>query len=125
MKKTLIVWRRTGKEHGEDSFQVNPPTRVDAHIRSKIERIRGTLDADWRWWQLNDEVLVEIPEPGQQYKPSTRIYYLPKRHCVAIADLRFGGFRRQRHSWELPCLSEPRKCPDQCVSKGKLSAPNV
>lgn len=25
MRKALIVWRRTGKEHGEDSFRVNPP----------------------------------------------------------------------------------------------------
>lgn len=100
MRKALIVWRRTGKEHGEDSFRVNPPTVIDEHIRSKVERLRATPDEDWRWWQLSDEVLVEIPEPGEHYKPSTRIYYLPKRHCVAIADLRFCGFRRERRSWE-------------------------
>ena len=47
-----------------------------------------------------DDVLVEIPKPSEHYKPSTRIYYLPQRHCVAIADLRFGGFRRERHAWE-------------------------
>ncbi len=100
MKKTQIVWRRTGKEHGEDSFRINSPTVVDEHIRGKVESIRTTPDQDWRWWQLSDEVLVEIPEPSKHYKPSTRIYYLPKRHCVAIADLRFGGFRRERQSWE-------------------------
>ncbi len=100
MDKTLIVWRRTGKEHGEDSFQVNPPELIDEHLRSKIEQVRATQDDEWRWYQINDEVLVEIPEPDEHYKPSSRIYYLPKRHCVAIADLRFGGFRREKQPWE-------------------------
>ena len=100
MKKVLIVWRRTGKEHGEDSFRVNSPSLVDGHISRKVEGQRSTPDAQWRWWQLNDEVLVEIPKPSEHYKPTSRIYYLPKRHCVAIADLRFGGFRGEAQSWE-------------------------
>ena len=66
MKKALIVWRRTGKEHGEGSFRVNPPMVVDEHIRGKVERLRATPEEDWRWWQLSDEVLVEIPEPSEQ-----------------------------------------------------------
>ena len=29
MQDTLIVWRRTGKEHGEDTgFRVNPPEQI-------------------------------------------------------------------------------------------------
>ena len=100
MDKALIVWRRTGKEHGEDEFRVNSPTVIDEHIRNKVEDLRSTPDKYWRWWQLSDEVLVEIPEPDEHYKPSSRIYYLPKRHIVAIADLRFGGFRGLPRPWE-------------------------
>ncbi len=69
-------------------------------MRRKVKQLRSTPDTEWGWWQLNDEVLVEIPGETQHYKSTTRIYYLPKRHIVAIADIRFGGFRRGPHSWE-------------------------
>jgi hypothetical protein len=100
IEKTLIVWRRTGKEHGEDSFQVNAPDVVEAAMRRKVEQLRNTADTDWGWWQLNDDVLVEIPGKTEHYKPTTRIYYLPKRHIVAISDMRFGGHRRGPRAWE-------------------------
>ena len=100
MQKVRIVWRRTGKEHGEDFFQVNPPEVVEKPILNKIEQFNNTPDSEWRWWQLSDEVLVEIPAPSAHYKPSTRIFYLPKRHFVAIADLQFGGPHHRRQSWE-------------------------
>lgn len=100
MRKTQIVWRRTGKEHGEDSFRLNPLALVDEHIKGKIARQRATHESAWRWWQLNDDVLLEIPEPSEYYKTTTRIYYLPKRHLVAVADLRFGGFHNKPQRWE-------------------------
>ena len=98
MKKTRIIWRRTGKAHGEDAFKVNPPDIIAASLGAKLARFAAPKT--WRWWQFNDEVLVEVPTPNQHYKPTTRIYYLPRRHCVAIADLRFGGNRRERFDYE-------------------------
>ena len=46
LQKVRIVWRRTGKEHGEDSFQVNPPEVVEKPILSKIEQINNTQDPE-------------------------------------------------------------------------------
>ena len=41
MENALIVWRRTGKEHGEDSgFRANPPEVIAAELRSKAETFR-------------------------------------------------------------------------------------
>ena len=101
MERVNIVWRRTGKEHGEGSgFRQNAQAVVDEHVSAKVVGQRTTPPEQWRWWQLNDDVLVEVPEPSEHYKPSTRILYLPKRHYVAIADLRFGGHAGQRRDWD-------------------------
>ncbi len=40
-EETLVVWRRLGKEHGEETgFRVNPPEVVEAHLREKTLRFR-------------------------------------------------------------------------------------
>lgn len=42
MRETLIVWRRTGKEHRENAgFQRNSPDVVEASLRAKVEDFRS------------------------------------------------------------------------------------
>jgi len=101
LKKTLVVWWRYGKEHdpaGGD-FRVNPPGVVATHIDQKVAAARHTPEADWRWWQVDDELLIERLDPnGLNYGPDTRIYYLPQRSLGVIENLR----RRPPHerwSW--------------------------
>jgi hypothetical protein len=85
MEKTLVIWRRFGKEHGEgQGFRVNPPEMVDAHLRAKVEMFRQTPPQEWRWWQLSDEVIVERNGAEVGMGESTLIFYLPKRHWVLM-----------------------------------------
>ena len=64
-EKTLVVWRRLGKEHGERSgFRKNSSDIVDRHLRAKLGAFRKVPDEEWRWWQLNDDVIVEKPCPS-------------------------------------------------------------
>jgi len=96
MKKTMVVWRRLGKKHGEDSgFRLNSSEVVSAHIRSKVEAFRGTPADDWRWWQASEEVIVEKPLAGVGFGPNTIIYYLPHRNWVIVEDADLPG----RWSW--------------------------
>jgi len=60
MEKTLVVWHRLGKEHGEGKgCRANPPEVVEEHVCGKIKAFRQTPDAQWRWYRLSDEVLAE------------------------------------------------------------------
>lgn len=88
LKKTLIVWRRLGREHEgeEEGIQANPPDVVAAHIHSKIDSFGETPPEEWRWWQFNEEVLVEKPFPSTAFDESTVIYYLPKRGMVVVEN---------------------------------------
>jgi hypothetical protein len=87
MNKTLVVWWRYGKEHdpaGEE-FRVNPPGVIARHLDEKIAAARRWPAADWRWWQVDDELLVERVDPsGHNYGPDTRVYYLPRRGLGVI-----------------------------------------
>jgi hypothetical protein len=104
--KTLVVWRRLGREHGEgQGYRVNPPEVVEEHILSKIEAFRQTPDADWRWRQINDDVLIERRDLTQPPGLENTFVYLPRRgwvlqkpwHCdwdgwrwyVHIGDIRY------------------------------------
>ncbi len=74
MKKTLVVWRRLGKEHGENQgYRLNPPEVVEEHIRSKVEAFRQTPDDDWHWFRLSDDLIVESGVGGE----SSIAYHLP------------------------------------------------
>ena len=85
MERTLVVWRRLGKEHGEGrGFKANPPDVVCAHIRQKAAAFRETPDDDWRWWQVSDGLIVERPFPGTGFGPNSVIYYLPQRNWAII-----------------------------------------
>ena len=80
MEKTLIIWHRLGKEHGETSgFRVNPPDVVARHLEEKARRFRETPTDQWRWWKVSDELIVEKPCPnGYGFQDDTIIYYLPR-----------------------------------------------
>ncbi|RPI28655.1 MAG: hypothetical protein EHM70_16500 [Chloroflexota bacterium] len=76
-KKTLIVWWHFGKEHGDENFQVNPPETIAAHIGRKVARFREQTEDDWRWWQVDENLIVERWDTSpEQSGPDTRIYYL-------------------------------------------------
>jgi hypothetical protein len=57
MEKTLVVWRRLGKEHGEHSgFRVNTPDVVKRHLRE----IRWSVFGQQRTQNGGGGVLVRI-----------------------------------------------------------------
>jgi len=90
MQKTLIVWWRFGKEHGEEDFRVNPPEVIAQHIEKKAAQFRAMAEAgaeaDWPWWQVDEGLLIEKPA-GTWFGPDTRIYYLLKRGLVVIENI--------------------------------------
>ena len=88
LERTLVVWRRLGKEHGEGlGHQVNPPDVVSRHVADKVARACNQPDDDWRWWQISDDLIVERPLPGIGYSPETAIYYLPRRKWAIIENM--------------------------------------
>lgn len=101
MEKTLIVWRRLGKEHGEYSgFRINSDETVDAHIRDKVDAFRETPENCWRWWQCSDNLLAEkplIPLDSETFTERTLIYYFPKQNWVIMKDVFLRIFRSE--SW--------------------------
>jgi hypothetical protein len=91
MNKTLVVWWRYGKEHDPagDEFRVNPPGVISAHIDQKIAVARKWPAADWRWWQVDDELLIERVDPNAYSRgPLKRVYYLPQRGLGVIDNIR-------------------------------------
>ena len=101
MNKTLVVWWRYGKEHNPagDDFRVNPPGVVARHLDEKAAAFRAWPADDWRWWQVDDELLIERADPtGYNYGPDTRIYYLPQRGLGVIENLRRPS-PNERWSW--------------------------
>ena len=82
---TLIVWRRTGKEHGEDTgFRANPPEIVDASLRRKADDFRRAPPSEWSWWRFSDNLLVEKNLPGGDQQ--VLYYHLPERHCMIVEN---------------------------------------
>jgi hypothetical protein len=84
VKDTLIVWRRTGKEHGEEAFRLNTADVVDRSLRHKVEAMRPTAESQWRWWQLSEDLLAEKGGPNSD--PGLCFYYLPERHWVVAEN---------------------------------------
>jgi hypothetical protein len=101
LEKTLIVWRRLGKEHGEYSgFRINSSETVDAHIRDKVDAFRETPENSWRWWKYSDGLLVEkplIPLDSAAFTENTLIYYFPKQNWVIMQDVLLRMYRSE--SW--------------------------
>lgn len=84
--KTLALWWRFGKEHGETDLRVNAPATIAQHLDDKATHARQTPATEWRWW-TNGTVIVEKPTPGLHYKEDTRIYYLIARGVTVIEQI--------------------------------------
>ena len=85
MENTLIVWRRTGKEHGEDAgFRASPPEVIDASLRRKVDESRLSPASEWSWWRFSDSLLVEKNRPDGD--PNVLFYHLPERHCMIVEN---------------------------------------
>jgi hypothetical protein len=103
MNKTLVVWWRYGKEHDPagGEFRVNQPSVISAHLDQKLAAARTWPAADWRWWQVDAELLVERADPaGFGFGPHTRIYYLPRRGLAVVENVRFAP-PNDRWKWYL------------------------
>ena len=88
MHRTLVIWWRYGKEHSEESFRLNSPEVIAAHLDEKVAHFRQTPEAAWRWWQVDDGVMVERPVPDNLFmREDTRIYYLPSRGLAVIENI--------------------------------------
>lgn len=75
--KTLIVWWRFGKEHGGEEFRVNLPEQVRSHLQKKVDEFRKTPEQLWKWWQVDENMIVERWDTSPVHTgPDTRIYYL-------------------------------------------------
>jgi hypothetical protein len=78
-QKTLVVWWRFGKEHGGDDFRINSLETISTHLDSKAAAFKAKHADDWRWWQVDDELLIERHDPDRLFGPTARIYYLINR----------------------------------------------
>ena len=78
-KKTRVIWWRYGKEHldgdAPESYRRNPPEVIQAHLDARLTKVRTTPHERWQWWQLSDNLLLEVPE-GRNYNQNSLIYYL-------------------------------------------------
>lgn len=96
MEKTLIVWRRLGKEHGEHrGFKVNPPNVVKKHLQEKVDKFRRIAESEWRWWQIAGNMIIERPivaKDSQIVSDHTVIYYLLERNWVVMQNVDYPGF---------------------------------
>jgi hypothetical protein len=86
--KTLVAWWRLGKEHGADELRVNTPEVIATHLDRKIISFRQTPPDDWRWWQVDDGLIVErLDITSRNAGPGTRIYYLLKRGLTVVENI--------------------------------------
>jgi hypothetical protein len=88
-QKTMVVWQRFGKEHGESQgFRVNSPKVITNHLRQKRLRFLQTPEKDWRWWQVDEYLVIERWDNGLPMAgPDTRIYYLLDRGLAVIENI--------------------------------------
>jgi hypothetical protein len=88
VQKTLVIWWRYGKEHGEgNGFRLNPSAVVEQHLDAKAAHFRATPDDQWCWWRAGN-VIVERPNPKSYgYGPDSRIYYLLERGVTVVENI--------------------------------------
>ncbi|MBT5875616.1 MAG: hypothetical protein HOH43_19490 [Candidatus Latescibacteria bacterium] len=95
-ERTMVIWWRLGKEHGEEDFRANPKEVIDANLDDKVTHFGTTPDSQWRWWTVNQELIVERPEPNEYgYGSNTRIFYLPSAGMTIIEDIDVTHLRDQ------------------------------
>jgi hypothetical protein len=86
MKGKPVIWRRFGKEHGEDSgFRVNTKEVVRKSLRRKAEKAHKLSSAEWLWTQISDDLIVEHTTGARGLDESV-LFYLPKRNWLVIAN---------------------------------------
>ena len=91
-EKTLVVWRRLGKEHGEgQGFQINSNEVIDTHLSTKVEVFRQIPESEWRWWKLAKDIIVEKPVPDVGFTADTLIYYFLEENWAIIENMNFPG----------------------------------
>ena len=92
MKKTMVVWRKLGREHDERGYlRVNRPKVVSAYLQDRINRFQQLPEEEWRWWQLSEEVIVEKPLGDADQEPARAIYHLPRRKWAVVEDAHILG----------------------------------
>jgi hypothetical protein len=90
LEKTLVAWWSYGKEHVGDDLRLNSPEVIASHLDAKIAAFCATPGDKWRWWQVDDDLLVERPKPDSRWcGPDTRIYYLVKRGLGIIENIHY------------------------------------
>ena len=78
---TTIIWRRFGREHGEQTFCLNDAATVHSHLVAEVEQARQTPENQWRWYQINDRFLVErLTSP--QGQTTGLLSYLPQHNWL-------------------------------------------
>ncbi len=101
MERTMVIWRKLGKEHDERGYlRINRPAVISAYLQDQVDRFRQLPEAEWRWWQLSEEVIVEKPFAGEEgkpagvedWRPARAIYHLPRRKWVVVEDAAVRGF---------------------------------
>ena len=95
MEKTMVIWRKLGREHDERGyFRTNRPDVVSAYLQDQVDRFRRLPEEDWRWWQPNEDVILEKPITDADWRPARAIYHLPRRKWVVVEDaqIRAPGF---------------------------------
>ncbi|MEZ4860000.1 MAG: hypothetical protein R3C14_01775 [Caldilineaceae bacterium] len=93
LEKTLVIWWRFGKEHGEDDgLRVNPEAVIAHHLDAKAARSRALPAGQWRG---AGNVIVERPPLSSHYGLETRIYYLVERGLTVIEGIQLPPPREQ------------------------------
>lgn len=78
---TTIVWRRFGKEHGEDVFRRNDDAVVRRSIEEKVERARSRSTPDCPWHRVSDQLLIERITTATGSTCGVLCYF-PARDCL-------------------------------------------
>jgi hypothetical protein len=77
----IIIWRRFGKEHGEDAFRLNDSDTVLRHLTTKAEGARETTADPWPWYHVSDQLLMERVTNAAGGTAGL-LSYLPERECL-------------------------------------------
>jgi len=87
---TLLIWWRFGYEHGDDDLQANTPEIVRQHLSKKVIKFNKTERENWRWYQVNPNLIVERWDDSPLHSgPNTTIYYLLDKGMAVIEDVCF------------------------------------
>lgn len=85
MENAPVIWRRLGKEHGEDDgCRVNPPDIVEHHLSQKAEKARSRSQEDWPWEAVSEGLLIERSEA--EPAEGTTNFCLPDTSCMVIQN---------------------------------------